>query len=59
MAAKLELQSGYTWARCLCREIDPADVPCIVCEIWMKYPKQKPPPEVGALFGKLPKKSGG
>lgn len=26
------LAPGHTWAECLCGEIDPADVPCIVCE---------------------------
>jgi hypothetical protein len=23
---------GYSWAECLCREIDPSDTPCVVCE---------------------------
>lgn len=26
------LKPGHAWAECLCAEIDPADVPCIVCE---------------------------
>lgn len=28
----LPLQPGYVWGECLCAEIDPADVPCVVCE---------------------------
>lgn len=23
---------GYVWDECLCDDIDPSDVPCIVCE---------------------------
>jgi hypothetical protein len=23
---------GYSWAECMCAEIDPADVPCVVCD---------------------------
>ena len=53
---KMILQPGYEWAKCLCKEIHPSDLPCIICEIWMDS-GEKPPPEVGALFGKLPKRS--
>ena len=26
------LSPGKVWAECLCKEVDPSDVPCIVCE---------------------------
>ena len=29
---------GYVWADCLCAEIDPADVPCVVCAV--KYERR-------------------
>ena len=50
----LKLQPGKVWAECLCAKIHPDDRPCIVCEVWMAH-KQQPPPEVKALFGKVPK----
>lgn len=51
--SKMELQPGNEWASCLCAEIDPRDLPCIVCEVWIRS-GETPPPEVGALFGKVP-----
>lgn len=50
---KMKLKPGYKWNKCLCREIHPDDLPCIVCEVWIAH-EQTPPPEVGALFGKIP-----
>jgi hypothetical protein len=33
---------GYVWSECLCREIDPSDTPCCVCECRFSAPYARP-----------------